>query len=291
MDIRSLDQNIRQAMDEGCTLSQLALRHTAHDLSLTEEQAFAQMEQSLQIMKQSVAQGRSADLRSPSGLTGPIAHKMSVFSASEQSISGPLMGEILSNALAVAGCNACMGRIVAAPTAGSCGILPGCLIALQNHRGFNDHALVMALYNASAVGLVINHKATVAGAEGGCQAECGSAAAMAASAMVELLGGSPECCGHAVAHALKCTMGLVCDPVAGLVEDPCVIRNGSCAWVAVAAAEMALAGVKSLIPADQVIEAMGQVGRLMPESLRETSKAGLAATPAAKALAKQLFGN
>ena len=182
-----------------------------------------------------------------------------------------------------------MGRVVAAPTAGSCGILPAAVLTMQE-KGCSEHDCVMALFTASAVGMVITTSASVAGAQGGCQAECGSAAAMAAAAIVELAGGTPRQAADAVAMALKNILGLVCDPVAGLVEIPCIKRNASGVAGAFVAAELALAGIESAIPADEVIVAMKKVGDAMSPALKETAEGGLAATPTARRLYEQVFG-
>ena len=195
----------------------------------------------------------------------------------------------LYRALAVSELNAAMGRVVAAPTAGSCGILPAAVLTMQE-KGCSEHDCVMALFTASAVGMVITTSASVAGAQGGCQAECGSAAAMAAAAIVELAGGTPRQAADAVAMALKNILGLVCDPVAGLVEIPCIKRNASGVAGAFVAAELALAGIESAIPADEVIVAMKKVGDAMSPALKETAEGGLAATPTARRLYEQVFG-
>ena len=183
-----------------------------------------------------------------------------------------------------------MGRIVAAPTAGSCGILPGCLVSLWEDRSFDEKDIVMSLFTAGAFGMVIASRATVAGAQGGCQAECGSASAMAAAALVELMGGTPSQCADACAIALTSQMGLVCDPVAGLVEIPCIKRNASGLMIAFSSADLALAGIRSEIPADECIDAMRSVGEALPASLKETAKGGLAGTPTGRKLAEQVFG-
>ena len=175
-----------------------------------------------------------------------------------------------------------MGRIVAAPTAGSCGILPAAVLTMEKDRGCSEKDCIMSLFTASAVGMIIANNASLAGAEGGCQAECGSAAAMAAAAITELAGGTPEMAGHAVAIALKNILGLVCDPVAGLVEIPCIKRNASGVAGAFVAAELALAGIESAIPADEVIWAMKKVGDAMSPAVKETAEGGLAATPLEK---------
>ena len=179
---------------------------------------------------------------------------------------------------------------MAAPTAGSCGILPGCLVSLYEERGFPEREVVMSMFTAGAVGMVIAAGAGVSGAQGGCQAECGSAAAMAAASLTELMGGSPSQCADACAIALASQLGLVCDPVAGLVEIPCIKRNVSGLMIAFSSADLALAGVGSMIPADECIEAMARGGAALPESLRETSEGGLAATPTGRELRRRVFG-
>lgn len=194
----------------------------------------------------------------------------------------------VARALSAAEVNACMGRVVAAPTAGSCGVLPAVLLTLAERVGAADEQVVKCMFTAAAVGAIIQARATLAGAEGGCQAECGAAAAMAAAAGVELCDGTPSQSGHAAAISLKGTMGLVCDPVAGLVEVPCVKRNALAAANALAAIEMAMAGVRSAIPVDEVIDAMRAVAKLLPEALRETALGGLAATPTGLEIARRL---
>ena len=205
-------------------------------------------------------------------------------------VSGTFLTRAMSRALAVAGCNASMGKIVAAPTAGSCGILPGCLVSLYEDRGVSRDAVVLSMFTAGAFGMVIAQNASIAGAQGGCQAECGSAAGMAAASLVELMGGTPQQCADACAIALVNQMGLVCDPVAGLVEIPCIKRNAAGVMTAFSAADMALAGIRPYIPADECIAAMRAVGDALPASLKETAAGGLAATPTGRALREQVFG-
>jgi L-serine dehydratase len=184
-----------------------------------------------------------------------------------------------------------MGKIVAAPTAGACGILPAGLLTMMDERGIDDERACMALITAGAIGMVIANEATISGAQGGCQAECGSAAAMTAGALVELAGGSNDMVAQACAIALKNQMGLVCDPVAGLVEVPCVKRNAGGVMCAICAADMALAGIKSVIPVDEVIGAMREVGESLPSALRETALGGLAATPTGISIKERFFGD
>jgi L-serine dehydratase len=197
---------------------------------------------------------------------------------------GGVLARAVATALAVAEANAAMGRIVAAPTGGASGVLPGVLLALAEDRSLGDEALVDALFAASAIGAVMASRTNLSGAAAGCQAEIGAAAAMAAAATAELLGGSPAQSGHAASLALQGQLGLVCDPVGGLVEVPCVARNATAVGVALTASEMALAGVEFPIPFDQVADALASVGRALPVTLRETALGGLAATPAAKEL-------
>ena len=284
----SVQAMVKQAEEEGVTLSALTLCQTAIDTERSEADIIKQMSESLVVMKEAVIQGCAEGIESISGLTGDWAFQVKSRFDGGKGFCGDLVGEVIYNALAVMQVNACMGRIVAAPTAGSCGILPGCLIALQNHYDITDRQLIDGLLNASAIGMVIAKNATLAGAEGACQSECGSGAAMAASAITEIMGGTPSMCGHAAAQALKGLMGLVCDPVAGLVEEPCIIRNPTSAMVALCSAEMALAGVPSLIPVDEVIKAMDAVGKLLPASLKETAEGGIAVSPTGKRIAEEL---
>ena len=226
-----------------------------------------------------------------SGLTGGEGYKMQAYAErTGGGLCGPFMARAISRALSVAGCNASMGRIVAAPTAGSCGILPGCLVSLWEDRSFDQREIVMSMFTAGAFGMVIAGRASIAGAQGGCQAECGSAAAMAAAALVELMGGTPAQCADACAIAIANQLGLVCDPVAGLVEIPCIKRNVSGLVIAFSSADLALAGIEAKIPADECLDAMRQVGDALPDSLKETAKGGLATTPTGQKLQKQVFG-
>lgn len=234
----------------------------------------ARMQHTLNVMRQSIQDGLAPELRSVSGKVGGQAARMN---RPEHLARLGLMGKACAYAMAVAESNACMGKIVAAPTAGSCGILPGVLFAVQEEQGFGDDALVEALFCAAAIGRVIATQATISGAEGGCQAECGAAAGMAAAALCQLYGGTPRQAADACAFALMNSLGLVCDPVHGLVEIPCVYRNVGGAAQALAAAGMAMAGVACPIPCDEVIAAMKDIGDAMPQTLRETGEGGCAA--------------
>ena len=286
----SVAELVNEAEKRGLKLSELVLKSQAQIAERTEAEMFAQMARSLEVMKESVQEGMSKDKRSASGLTGGDAYKMNKALLGGNTIAGPFFGKAMVKAIAVAQTNACMGRIVASPTAGSCGILPAALLTLQEERNIPDKDLIMALFTASAIGIVIATNASVAGAAGGCQAECGAASAMAAAALVELCGGTPKQAEHACAIALKNILGLACDPVAGLVEIPCIKRNAGGVGNALVAAELALAGVESHIPADEVIVAMKKVGDMMSPTLKETAEGGLAVTPTGKKLCEKVFG-
>lgn len=286
----SVDELVKAAEAGGETISALVLRDQAESMDRSEQEVYEKMELDFTVMRSAVDEGMKRDLRSMSGLTGGEGYRMGEYAGNGQTLCGSLLSGAMTRALAVAGCNAAMGRIVAAPTAGSCGILPGCLLALCDDRGVSEHAAVMAMFTAGAFGLVMAKKASIAGAQGGCQAECGSAAAMAAAALVELMGGTPAQCADACAIAIASQLGLVCDPVAGLVEIPCIKRNASGVAIAFASADMALAVVAPKIPADECIDAMREVGDQLPASLKETALGGLAATPTGLRLKEQVFG-
>ena len=254
---------------------------------VTAEASFEKMRTAWRAMLESVDNYRS-DSRSVSGLVGGDAQKMWDYGAERVSLCGEYMQQVIATALCVGESNACMRRIVAAPTAGACGVLPAVLVPLFRRGTVDEDAIVQALYVASGIGAVIGYRACIAGASGGCQAEIGTASAMAAGALVALRDGTGQQIGHAVAMALKNLMGLVCDPVAGLVEVPCVKRNVIGAVNAISAADMALAGIESRIPVDEVIDAMGEVGRRMPVEFRETALGGLAATPTGRRVKQQM---
>ena len=258
-------------------------------LDVTEQELMRKLIDMLKVMEEAIAFGLTG-AKSKGGLAGGDALKMRARLEGQGTLIGPAMTGAIIKSLAAAEANAAMGRIVAAPTAGSSGVLPAVLFTLRENLGFSYEDLAGGLAVAGSIGMVIASRASLSGAAGGCQAECGSAAAMAAGAAVSLCGGSPQQVGWAVAIALKNLLGLVCDPVAGLVEAPCVKRNAGAAAQALVAAEMALAGISSVIPVDEVIDAMAEVGALMPCSLKETAKGGLAATPTGRRCQKQLFG-
>ena len=291
MKYNSISELCRKAEALNIKLSELVLQDQAALMEKSEEDLKHTMRTMLEVMRQSTKEGLKPDTRSVSGLSGGDAYKLDQAVQKGQTISGSVIGKALVKALSTSETNACMGKIVAAPTAGSCGIIPAVLMTIAEERQIDDEQLVMALFTSSAIGMVIANKASISGAEGGCQAECGSASAMAAAVLVELCGGTPTMIEHAVAIALKSKLGLVCDPVAGLVEIPCIKRNAMGAANAFVAAEMALAGIESKIPVDEVIHAMKTIGDSMSTSLKETAEGGLAATPTAKKLMKQVFGN
>ena len=282
---RSLAEAVRDATAKGITLAQLALETEADDQGRPVEEIRDALRRALYVMQGAVKQGLTGDLRSSSGLVGGDAAKL------VNGPPGPLAGtpfrDILARALAVQEVNAAMGVIVAAPTAGGAGVLPAVLTGLAAARGLTDDHMVDALATAGLIGAVIAERASLSGAEGGCQAETGAAAGMAAGAATEMLGGSPQQVSDAVAIAQQGTLGLVCDPLGGLVELPCVFRNATGAAIALAAVEMALAGITFAIPADEVIDTMGEIGREMDVRYRETAGGGLAATPTGRRLARE----
>jgi L-serine dehydratase len=282
---RSLADAVRDAQTQGKPLSQLALEVESRDQGRPVEEIRAALRRALDVMRGAVDRGLTGDLRSASGLVGGDAAKLRTAAA------GPLADtpfrDILARALAVQEVNAAMGVIVAAPTAGGAGVLPAVLTGLADARGIDDERVVDALATAGLIGAVVAERASLSGAEGGCQAETGAAAAMAAGAATEMLGGSPVQVSHAVALAQQGTLGLVCDPLGGLVELPCVFRNATGAAIALAAIEMALAGITFAIPADEVIDTMGEIGANMDVRYRETAGGGLAATPTGRRLARE----
>lgn len=259
------------------------LEDDCQDRAADPDASLARMGKLWQAMKQSVADYDPAR-RSACGLSGGQGARMETLG---NPICGPFLQEVMATALKLGEHNACMGRIVAAPTAGACGVLPAVLLPLQRREGLGDEKMVECLYVAAGFGQVIAARASISGAEGGCQAEIGSASAMASAALVYVRGGTPEQMASACGMALQNLMGLVCDPVGGLVEVPCVKRNVVGAVNALTCADMALAGLDAGIPCGEIIDAMGAVGRLMPSSLRETGEGGLAATPTGRRIAER----
>jgi len=283
---KSVQELVDAASSSGKKLSKVIMENQARVLQKTEAELCLEMKYRLDVMKQSLLTGTSQENPSLSGLVGKDARLLQQAMARGSLLGGPVFDGVLLKAMAIAEVNAAMGRIVAAPTAGSCGILPAVLLTAAEQLGASEEEQVQALFTASGIGMVITKIAGVSGAVGGCQAECGSASAMAAAAAVEMAGGTAEQSAHACAIALKNILGLVCDPVAGLVEVPCVKRNAGGAANALVAIDLALAGIKSVIPVDEVIQAMHQIGQAMPASLKETAQGGLAVTPTGCRLAK-----
>ena len=279
----SVESLLKEAAASGLEMWEYVLRASSEESNISTEESWATMSRTLEAMLESYRSYDPAQ-RSASGLVGGDAQLMKEARDRGDTICGSFISSVIATALSVSECNACMHRIVAAPTAGSCGVLPAVLLPYAHGRELSQDDLIKALYVASGFGAVIATRASISGAEAGCQAEVGSAAAMAAAALVYLHGGDPEQMANAVAIALKNMMGLVCDPVAGLVEVPCVKRNVAGAMNALSAADMALAGITSRIPPDEVIDAMKEVGAQLPPALRETGQGGIAVSPTAQRL-------
>lgn len=278
MALDSMREILGKMEAQGLPFWEVVLREDMEERQVTRDQSMARMHATWKAMVEAAA-SYDNQRRSVSGLVGGDGGKMHRYAQSGQAMTGGYISQVITEALSMAESNACMCRIVAAPTAGACGVLPAVLLPLFHGGQVEQHQILEALYVSAGIGSVIAYKACIAGASGGCQAEIGTASAMAAGALVALRGGTGKQIGHAVAMALKNLMGLVCDPVAGLVEVPCVKRNVIGAVNAVSAADMALAGIESRVPVDEVIEAMGEVGLRMPVEFRETALGGLATTP------------
>jgi len=282
---KALADAIKDAESQKKSLAQVALAAESKDQGRSVEDIKAQLMKALVVMRSAIERGLTGDLYSASGLVGGDAAKL------RTSARGPLADtpfrDILTRALAVQEVNAAMGVIVAAPTAGGAGVLPAILTGLAKARSVSDEKVVDGLATAGLIGAVVAERASLSGAEGGCQAETGAAAGMAAGAATEMLGGTPSQVGHAVALTMQGTLGLVCDPLGGLVELPCVFRNATGSAIALAGIEMALAGITFAIPVDEVIDVMGEIGREMDVRYRETAGGGLAATPTGRRLAKE----
>ena len=287
MALDSMREIFDRMAEEGKPFWEIVLETDMEERQVTRNQSMAKMLTMWQAMSDA-ADGYTGRRRSVSGLVCGDGIKMRQYNLRGEAMTGGYVSEVIAEALSMAESNACMGRIVAAPTAGACGVLPAVLLPLCKYEELSQHQLLEALYVASGIGAVIAYRACIAGASGGCQAEIGTASAMAAGALVALRGGDGQQIGHAVAMALKNLMGLVCDPVAGLVEVPCVKRNVIGAVNAVSVADMAMAGITSQIPVDEVIDAMGEVGRRMPVEFRETALGGLAATPTGVAIQEKM---
>lgn len=281
----SVHAAIAAAEAQGTSLARVALEAESRDQGRSVDDIRSALRRALDIMRGAVERGMQGDLRSASGLVGGDAAKLRI--GPPGPLADTLFRDVLARALAVQEVNAAMGVIVAAPTAGGAGVLPAVLTGLAAARRIDDERLVDALATAGLIGAVIAERASLSGAEGGCQAETGAAAAMAAGAATEMWGGTPTQAGHAIALAMQGTLGLVCDPLGGLVEIPCVFRNATGAAIAMAAVEMAIAGIEFRIPVDEVIDTMGEIGRSMDVRYRETAGGGLAATPTGRRLTRE----
>ncbi len=282
------EELIKICIAKNISLAEYAILYEMENTGDTREELMKRMTRNLRVMMQSAAMGMEKEVNSVTGLIGGDAYKLNEYIKKGKSLTGMAMVKAMARALSCSEVNASMGKIVAAPTAGSCGILPAVIITAGEQLGLKEEEMVKGLFTSSAVGMIIAKNATLAGAEGGCQAECGSAAAMAAAAVVEMMGGTPEMALSAGAIVIKNILGLVCDPVAGLVEVPCAKRNAAGAVSALTTAEMVMAGVLSRIPFDDMIEAMYRVGKALPMELRETALGGCAITRTGIELAKSL---
>lgn len=286
---RNVRELVERAEKEEKLISEIMIEQEIMMTNRSRDDIMAQMDRNLTVMEEAVEKGLRG-VQSVSGLTGGDAVLLQAYIEKGNSLSGQLLLDAVSKAVATNEVNAAMGTICATPTAGSAGVVPGTLFAVKNQLNPTREQMVRFLFTSGAFGFVVANNASISGAAGGCQAEVGSAAAMAAAAIVELAGGTAQQSSEAFAITMKNMLGLVCDPVAGLVEVPCVKRNAMGAANAVVAADMALAGVTSRIPCDEVIGAMFEIGQSMPGALKETAKGGLAATPTGKWLEKKIFG-
>ncbi|KEK14316.1 serine dehydratase [Limosilactobacillus reuteri] len=288
---QSVKDLVQTAETQRKPLSELVIEAECHESGSNRKEVWQQMRSNLLTMRAAIKQGENElGVRSKTGLTGGEAIKLKKYRAKGKTLSGDVMMAAVENAIATNEVNAAMGVICATPTAGSSGTLPGALFMLEQRLGLSEDQMIRFLFTAGGLGLIIANHAGIAGATGGCQEEVGSASAMAAAAAVEAAGGSPEQSSQALAIALSNLLGLVCDPIAGLVEIPCVKRNAIGAGNALIAADMALAGCTSMIPADECISALDKVGRSMPVELRETGLGGLAGTPTGQAIKAKIFG-
>ena len=287
MDFKKAEEMLRFCESNGMTISEVMKRRECDRFERTEEEIVGRMRQAWKIMKESAVGPTETAVKSMGGLIGGEAKKINEHRSNGKSIVGNVVAKAITYSMAVLEVNASMGLIVAAPTAGSSGVVPGVLLALQEEHDISEDRIIDGLFNASAIGYLAMQNATVAGAVGGCQAEIGVAAAMAASAAVEVMGGEPVQCCYAASTVLMNMLGLICDPVLGLVEYPCQNRNASGAANALIAAEMSLSGITQMIPLDEMIDCMYNVGRRLPAEFRETAKGGCAATPTACALCKK----
>lgn len=272
------------------SLSEYAIRCEVEESGLSRDEVVEKMRKNLKVMISAANEGMEREVYSVSGLIGGDGYKLHNYMKEGNALTGNVTTMAMAMALSSAEVNASMGRIVACPTAGSCGILPAVILSAGKKLDFDEDGLIRGLFAAAAIGMIIGMNATLSGAEGGCQAECGSASAMGAGAVVEMMGGNPKMSLDAAAIILKNVLGLVCDPVAGLVEIPCAKRNAQGAITALCAVDMVMAGIESKIPFDDAVSAMYKVGKSLPESLRETALGGVAVTKAGLRLKEQVFG-
>lgn len=287
---RNAEELLALTKSRQCRICDIVLERECAVTEASKEDVLCKLREYLGVMRGASEAAREKPLPTRGGLISGDAKKLTEYAKSAKTICGGTLMLAVSRAMSCLEVNASMGRICAAPTAGSSGILPAAILSVAEEFDLPERALLDALLTASGIGMIIDANASLSGAYGGCQAECGSAAAMAAAATVEMLGGSPEAAINAAAIALKNVMGLVCDPVAGLVESPCSKRNASGAANAMLSADIALAGISSAIPLDEVVAAMAKVGRMMPHELRETSLGGVAATKTALEYARRILG-
>ncbi|GGG92946.1 L-serine ammonia-lyase, iron-sulfur-dependent, subunit alpha [Staphylococcus pragensis] len=286
----SIRETIDYAVENKMSFADIMIKEEMELSGKSREEVRETMKQNLEVMRDAVKKGTTGDgVESVTGYTGHDAAKIRDYNENNHALSGYEMMEAVKGAVATNEVNAAMGIICATPTAGSSGTIPGVLFKLEKTHNLTEDQMIDFLFVSSLFGRVVANNASVAGATGGCQAEVGSASAMAAAAAVSITGGEPEASGHAMALAISNLLGLVCDPVAGLVEIPCVMRNAIGSGNALISADLALAGVESRIPVDEVIEAMDKVGRGLPAELRETGLGGLAGTPTGEAIKKKIF--
>ncbi|HEG7520372.1 TPA: L-serine ammonia-lyase, iron-sulfur-dependent, subunit alpha [Staphylococcus aureus] len=287
----SIRETIVYAVENNMSFADIMVKEEMELSGKSRDEVRAQMKQNLDVMRDAVIKGTTGDgVESVTGYTGHDAAKLRDYNETHHALSGYEMIDAVKGAIATNEVNAAMGIICATPTAGSSGTIPGALFKLEKTHDLTEEQMIDFLFTSALFGRVVANNASVAGATGGCQAEVGSASAMAAAAAVAIFGGSPEASGHAMALAISNLLGLVCDPVAGLVEIPCVMRNAIGSGNALISADLALAGIESRIPVDEVIEAMDKVGRNLPASLRETGLGGLAGTPTGEAIKRKIFG-
>ncbi|EJO9649286.1 TPA: L-serine ammonia-lyase, iron-sulfur-dependent, subunit alpha [Staphylococcus aureus] len=287
----SIRETIDYAVENNMSFADIMVKEEMELSGKSRDEVRAQMKQNLDVMRDAVIKGTTGDgVESVTGYTGHDAAKLRDYNETHHALSGYEMIDAVKGAIATNEVNAAMGIICATPTAGSSGTIPGALFKLEKTHDLTEEQMIDFLFTSALFGRVVANNASVAGATGGCQAEVGSASAMAAAAAVAIFGGSPEASWHAMALAISNLLGLVCDPVAGLVEIPCVMRNAIGSGNALISADLALAGIESRIPVDEVIEAMDKVGRNLPASLRETGLGGLAGTPTGEAIKRKIFG-